>query len=408
MDACLRKPIRRRELLDTIAALNLSTIKVAREEGKPIAPDDNDVASTWDPEAALASVDGDHELLQMVIQAFLGESERLMNQIHQAISQHDLGELRRASHTLKGSTRIFGDTMANQVALARRASELGFAALWFRDVPLLDPRFGDAGQIYDPWTYLGFIAARTRDIALATGSIVLPLRHPLHVAKAAASVDVLSGGRMVLGVATGDRPIEFPAFGRPFETRGEAYLREFWANPGAFHPGQRIMPAFGLTKSETDNLFAFLEWVGEQTPAQNWPPRPILVSGGSPLGGAVNTTSASAGTLPDDPVERGKHWFSSPPAICSTCHSLEPDIVIVGPSLAGVTTRAETRISGMTAQQYLRDSIINPGDFVVPGFPDAMQRVFRHWGSRWEGGGGAGARREGNVRLFHANCKGRT
>ena len=78
-------------------------------------------------------------------------------------------------------------TMANQVALARRASELGFAALWFRDVPLLDPRFGDAGQIYDPWTYLGFIAARTRDIALATGSIVLPLRHPLHVAKAAAS-----------------------------------------------------------------------------------------------------------------------------------------------------------------------------------------------------------------------------
>jgi HPt (histidine-containing phosphotransfer) domain-containing protein len=74
------------------------------------------VASAWDPEAALASVDGDHELLQMVIQAFLGESERLMNQIHQAISQHDLGELRRASHTLKGSTRIFGDTMANQVA----------------------------------------------------------------------------------------------------------------------------------------------------------------------------------------------------------------------------------------------------------------------------------------------------
>lgn len=113
--------------------------------------------------------------------------------------------------------------MTDQVALARRAHELGFAALWFRDVPLLDPRFGDVGQIYDPWTYLGFIAAQTQHIALATGSIVLPLRHPLHVAKAAASVDVLSGGRMVLGVATGDRPVEFPAFGRPFETRGEAF-----------------------------------------------------------------------------------------------------------------------------------------------------------------------------------------
>lgn len=161
-----------------------------------------------------------------------------------------------------------------------------------------------------------------------------------------------------------------------YELRGEAYLREFWANPGAFHPGQRVMPAFGLTKSETDNLFAFLQWVGEQTPAQNWPPRPILVSGGSPLGGETvdTSTTANANTLPTDPVERGKYWFSHPPAVCSTCHSLEPDVVVVGPSLVGVATRAETRVEGMTAEQYLRDSIINPGDFVVPGFPDAMQR----------------------------------
>jgi len=114
-------------------------------------------------------------------------------------------------------------TMANQVRLARRAEALGFDALWFRDVPLLDPEFGDIGQIYDPWVYLGYIAAHTTRIALATGSIVLPLRHPLHVAKAAASVDVLSGGRLVLGVASGDRPIEFPAFGQPFESRDEAF-----------------------------------------------------------------------------------------------------------------------------------------------------------------------------------------
>ncbi len=158
-----------------------------------------------------------------------------------------------------------------------------------------------------------------------------------------------------------------------YEMRGDAYLREFWANPGAFHPGERIMPAFGLTKSETDNLFAFLKWVGEQAPAQNWPPRPILISGGSPLSSA-STGITSAEDLPDDPVGRGKIWFSQPPAICSTCHSLEPDVIIVGPSLAGVATRAETRLQGLTAEQYLRDSILNPGDFVVPNFPDAMQR----------------------------------
>jgi nitric oxide reductase subunit C len=158
-----------------------------------------------------------------------------------------------------------------------------------------------------------------------------------------------------------------------FDTRGETYLREFWANPGAFHPGERIMPAFGLTKSETDNLFAFLEWIGDQEPSQNWPPRPILVNGGSPLSSAAGSEVASA-ELPADPVARGEYWFSRPPAICSTCHSLEADVVIVGPSLAGIATRAETRIEGMSAEQYIRDSIINPGDFVVPNFPDAMQR----------------------------------
>jgi luciferase-type oxidoreductase len=116
-------------------------------------------------------------------------------------------------------------TMRNQERLARRAEELGFAALWVRDVPLRDPTFGDVGQVYDPWVYLGWVAAHTRTIALATGSIVLPLRHPLHTAKAAASVDQLSGGRLVLGVASGDRPVEFPAFGVDYEDRG-ALFRE--------------------------------------------------------------------------------------------------------------------------------------------------------------------------------------
>lgn len=118
-------------------------------------------------------------------------------------------------------------TMRNQEQLARRAEELGFAALWFRDVPLRDPNFGDLGQVYDPWVYLGWIAAQTRRIALATGSIILPLRHPLHTAKAAASVDQLSGGRLVLGVASGDRLIEFPAFGIDADQRDALFRENF-------------------------------------------------------------------------------------------------------------------------------------------------------------------------------------
>jgi luciferase-type oxidoreductase len=118
-------------------------------------------------------------------------------------------------------------TMRDQERLAQRAQALGYAALWFRDVPLRDPSFGDVGQVYDPWVYLGWIAAQTQDIALATGSVVLPLRHPLHVAKAAASVDRLTGGRLVLGVASGDRPVEFPAFGVDIEQRAALFREGF-------------------------------------------------------------------------------------------------------------------------------------------------------------------------------------
>ncbi len=184
-------------------------------------------------------------------------------------------------------------TMQGQVELARRASELGFTALWFRDVPLLDPHFGDVGQIYDPWTYLGYIAAQTEGIALATGSIVLPLRHPLHVAKAAASVDVLSGGRLVLGVASGDRPVEFPAFGKPFETRGEAFrdslavMRRVWRERfpelrsihGTLSGADLVpKPPFGeVPVMVTGRAQQSLEWIARQADAWIMYPQPVPV-----------------------------------------------------------------------------------------------------------------------------------
>src|SRR5215212_1181484 len=65
--------------------------------------------------------------------------------------------------------------MERQIELAQRAEELEFSALWFRDVPLHDPGFGDVGQIYDPWVYLGYIAAQTKNIALGTAAIIFSL-----------------------------------------------------------------------------------------------------------------------------------------------------------------------------------------------------------------------------------------
>ena len=111
-------------------------------------------------------------------------------------------------------------TMTRHLERVQLAEQLGFAAVWLRDVPFNVPSFGDAGQMYDPFVYLGLLAGQTKWIALGVASVVLPLRHPAHVAKAAASVDVLSGGRLILGVASGDRPDEYPALNLPFAERG--------------------------------------------------------------------------------------------------------------------------------------------------------------------------------------------
>lgn len=117
--------------------------------------------------------------------------------------------------------------MENHVEKAKLAEELGFKALWVRDIPFFVPSFGDAGQVFEPLTYLSFLAAHTKKIALGTASIALPLHHPAHVAKAAATVDQLSGGRLILGVASGDRPIEYPAMNITHNNRGELFRESF-------------------------------------------------------------------------------------------------------------------------------------------------------------------------------------
>lgn len=130
--------------------------------------------------------------------------------------------------------------MNRHVERVQLAEELEFSAIWLRDVPFNVPSFGDAGQLFDPFVYLGLLAASTERVALGVASIVLPLRHPAHVAKAAASVDVLSGGRLILGVASGDRPEEYPALNLSFPGRGDRfresfdYIRHMWEDAPAF------------------------------------------------------------------------------------------------------------------------------------------------------------------------------
>ncbi len=153
------------------------------------------------------------------------------------------GEARRLA---AGRPRGVPDLSA-QADLVRQADALGFAALWMRDVPVFDAvNMGDAGSVHDVFTLLGYLAGITRNVALGTAAVVLPIRHPLMAAKAAASVDALSGGRLILGVASGDRPVEYPLLGLDFEARGDAfreavaYMRAAWQPGGLPVEGKRV------------------------------------------------------------------------------------------------------------------------------------------------------------------------
>ncbi|ADI11342.1 monooxygenase [Streptomyces bingchenggensis BCW-1] len=159
---------------------------------------------------------------------------------------NDWGPARRRADREAG--RPFGvPDLTEHTRLARLADQLGFAALWLRDVPLYDPvQFGDAGTVFETFTHLGHLAAVTENVTLGTGAIVLPLREPLLVAKAAATVDVLSGGRMLLGLASGDRPVEYPLFGRDFHARGTAFRDGVEALRAAWRSGPLELPRAGL------------------------------------------------------------------------------------------------------------------------------------------------------------------
>jgi len=111
--------------------------------------------------------------------------------------------------------------------IAALADRLGFAALWTRDVPVMVPQGEEISVLDEPFVWLAMLAGATRRIALGTAAAVLPLRHPLHVAKAALSLNRLSQERFILGLGSGDREAEFAIFKQDIALRGDAF-RERW------------------------------------------------------------------------------------------------------------------------------------------------------------------------------------
>jgi probable F420-dependent oxidoreductase len=133
--------------------------------------------------------------------------------------------------------------------VARMAEELGFESLWTVEHTVVPTGYesqypyspdgrmpgGEHAEIPDPLIWLAYVAAATTTIRLATGILILPQRNPVTLAKELATLDVLSGGRVELGIGVGWLEEEFDALGVPFADRGPrtddfvAALRVLWS-----------------------------------------------------------------------------------------------------------------------------------------------------------------------------------
>lgn len=138
------------------------------------------------------------------------------------------------------------------VQVAQLAEEAGFESLWAGEhVVLPSPRMPGSpmapdGRILDPLIALTYLAAHTSRVRLGTGIIILPQRNPLVLAKELASLDELSGGRVIFGIGTGYLEPEFRALGIPFTDRGArtddhlAAMRAIWSQPDPAYHGRFV------------------------------------------------------------------------------------------------------------------------------------------------------------------------
>lgn len=196
------------------------------------------------------------------------------------------------------------------VRLARLAEDLGYRSWWGGEhVVLPSPRIPDspmdpADPILDPLIHLAYVAAVTERLALGTGVIVLPQRNPLILAKQVASLDVLSGGRVLLGVGVGYLEPELAAVGVPMSERGgrtDEYLdamTALWSDPAPVsYAGRHV---------------SFLGFDAHPRPVRPGGPR-IVIGGDSPA--AFRRA-----------VRCGHGWFgvgSSPDALAEALAGLE-------------------------------------------------------------------------------------
>jgi probable F420-dependent oxidoreductase len=135
------------------------------------------------------------------------------------------------------------------VSLAQAAESAGFDSLWAGEhsvLPESSTRFPATHRVLNPVVALTFVAAHTRTIRLGTGILLLPQHQPLILAKELASLDVLSGGRLIVGIGVGWAEAEYEALGVPYRDRGAradeylAAMRAIWSEEKPAYHGRYV------------------------------------------------------------------------------------------------------------------------------------------------------------------------
>lgn len=151
-----------------------------------------------------------------------------------------------------GLTGINGDTTSYPealVSLAQAAEAAGFDSLWAGEHSILaesSTRMPANRRLLNPLLALAFVAAETRTIRLGTGVLLLPQHQPLILAKELATLDVLSNGRLMVGVGVGWSEEEYEALGVPFHDRGAradeyiAAMRAIWSEEKPAYHGKYV------------------------------------------------------------------------------------------------------------------------------------------------------------------------
>jgi probable F420-dependent oxidoreductase len=165
-----------------------------------------------------------------------------------------------------------------------------------RALPASSFVYTEKSLFHEPFVLYGYLAGLTRDLELVTGVIILPQRQTVLVAKQAAEIDVLSGGRLRLGVGIGWNPVEYQALNENFTNRGRRIeeqvevMRKLWTEPIVdFHgrwttidraginplPIQRPIPVWfgGSAEPALQRLARVADgWMPNRRPPEGWEP----------------------------------------------------------------------------------------------------------------------------------------